>query len=492
MITERQYQRLMKDYQASGEVGLAAMKAGMHRETAAKYVAARCGPTELAKPHDWRTRADPVEQLWPLAEAFLQDSPEIEAKALFEHLLAQHPQPEAQGALRTFQRRVRRWRERHGPDKEVIFPQHHEPGEVLQLDWTHASELGVTIQGEPFNHLLCHAVLPYSNWEWAVPCHSESGLSLRVGAQEAYWTLGGVTAHLQTDQSSTATHQLKRGESARGFNEDYLALCRHLDVEPRTIAVACPNQNGDIEAAQGTLKRRLRNHLALRRSRDFVSEADYAAFVAAVCTAANATRTVRIAEEMQRLRPLPASRYPQTEEHAVRVSSHSTVRVKQAAYSVPARLIGAHVKAHVSETEVVVSHEGEEVARYPRLAPRGQRIDFRHVITSLQRKPGAFARYIYREELFPDATYRQSYDRLVALDPGRADKAYLAVLTVAAEHGMDRVGELLGALLREGVAPTAATLGERLVRPDEQPVVALAEQLPQLDCYDSLLEEVSA
>lgn len=52
-----------------------------------------------------------------------------------------------------------------------------------------------------------------------------AGLSLKTGLQDAFWRLGGVTAQVQTDHSSTATHQLKRGAAARGFNTEYLTLC---------------------------------------------------------------------------------------------------------------------------------------------------------------------------------------------------------------------------------------------------------------------------
>jgi hypothetical protein len=40
MITEQHYQRMMNEYVKSGVLGTAAMKAGMHRETAAKYLEA--------------------------------------------------------------------------------------------------------------------------------------------------------------------------------------------------------------------------------------------------------------------------------------------------------------------------------------------------------------------------------------------------------------------------------------------------------------------
>ena len=65
----------------------------------------------------------------------------------------------------------------------MFFPQDWEAGRALPLDWTNADELGITIAGEPCAHLLCHCVLPHSNWEWATRCQSESFLSLRQGLQ---------------------------------------------------------------------------------------------------------------------------------------------------------------------------------------------------------------------------------------------------------------------------------------------------------------------
>ncbi len=195
-----------------------------------------------------------------------------------------------------------------------------------------------------------------------MPCRSESALSLKSGLQASLWALGGVPRCAQTDQSSTATHQLFRGESRRGFNPDYVALCAHLGFAPRTIGVACPNQNGDIEAAQGVLKRRLKNQLILRRSRDFASPTAYAAFVVGVCQGANALRQAKLAEERPLLRPLPAARFSETEEVTVRVSSYSTARVRDCAYSVPARFISAFLQAHLSEATVRFLYRGEEVA----------------------------------------------------------------------------------------------------------------------------------
>ena len=492
LITDRQYERLMKEYNNGGVLAHAAMKADVDPKTARRYVRAGRGPRELKVAHTWRTRPDPVEAIWPDAQRWLEETPELEAKALFEHLLSEGANRVDGRALRTFQRRVMQWRRKHGPPKEVCFAQVREPGHSLQFDWTHASELEITINGVAYPHLLAHAVLPYSNWEWAVPCQSESVLSLKLGVQEAYWRLGGVTVELQTDQSSTATHQLRRGKSERGLNGEYLALCEHLGVTPRTIAIKCPNQNGDVESAQGHLKRRLKQHLLLRRSRDFASAAEYAAFVAGVCTGINGLRAAKIAEETARLRSLPSTRFPEAEEITVRVSCYCTARVKNCAYSVPSRLIGAFVQARVSEADISFHYLGEVVAAYPRSQGQQPRIDYRHVIDSLVRKPGAFAQYLYREELFPRPVFRQAYDRLKTAEEGKASARYLRVLHLAVEFGEDRVAGALGALLRQGELPLADVIEPGLREPAPARPVDLAAFTPDLSSYDSLISEVAS
>lgn len=484
----------MNEYSSSGVLARAAMKADVDTKTARRYVRAGKGPEEMKRPRTWRTRRDPLAAIWPQAQRMLEETPELEAKMLFEHLVAAEATPgtAAGRALRTFQRRVSQWRRRHGPPKEVCFAQVHEPGRIMQFDWTPANELAVTIGRRPYPHQLAHAVLPYSDWQWALPCKSESVLSLKLGAQEAYWQLGGVTAELQTDQSSTATHQLRRGSPERGLNKEYREMCAHLGVEPRTIAVRCPNQNGDVEAAQGHLKRRIKQHLLLRGSRDFAHADEYAAFVAKVCTGVNALRHQKVAQEVARLRPLPPTRFPEAEELSVRISCFSTARVKNCAYSVPSRLIGAIVEARVTEAEVSFHYSGELVVRYPRSLSQEPRIDYRHVIDSLVRKPGAFARYLYREELFPRPVFRQAYDRLCAADQGKANGRYLRLLQVSAEFGEDRVADLLGRCLRHAELPLADFIEAALREPPRERLPQLEAFTPDLSGYDRLLTEVAS
>ncbi len=81
------------------------------------------------------------------------------------------------------------------------------------------------------------------------------------------------------------------------------------------------------------------------------------------------------------------------------MSAGSTIRVRHCAYSVPSRLIGEILQVLVFEDRLEVHFAGELQLACERLRGRHRhRIDYRHVIWSLVRKPGAFARYVYREE----------------------------------------------------------------------------------------------
>jgi hypothetical protein len=134
----------------------------------------------------------------------LQVNPRLQAKTLFADLQRRFPGHFADGQLRTLQRRLKRWRAENGPAREVFFAQGHHPGRLAASDFTHCTDLGVTINGSPFVHMIYHFVLTYSNWETGTLCFSESYESLSEGLQNALWELGGVPQLHRTDRLTAA------------------------------------------------------------------------------------------------------------------------------------------------------------------------------------------------------------------------------------------------------------------------------------------------
>ena len=396
-----------------------------------------------------------------------------------------------ESVLRTFQRRVQSWRLKHGQDKEVYFEQKHLPGRVMQLDWTNANSLRVTIRGKPLEHLLCHEVLTYSNWEWATRCQSESVLSLRHGLQESLYRLGARPDVLQLDNSSAATHRV--GSGGREFNPEFLTVVDHYGMKAQTIGIDCPNENGDVESQNGHLKRRLNQHLLLRGYRDFDSLEAYDQFLMAVLDQANQIRQERLAEELKVMSPLPPTRLTEYNELSCPVSQHSTIRVKKVTYSVPARLIGQEVRVEVYEGHLKICHGREVLLSLARArGDRGAVIDYRHVIDHLLRKPGAFANYVHREELFPDSTFRLAYDRLVA-DHGEktGPLEYLRLLQLASEVGESAITSIVGEMSGPGHPSkwTVIELRSFLDLESQPKVLEMELEPPNLSGYDALLSE---
>ena len=490
MITKQQYKRLMSEYKKTGKIVVSALKADVDPHTAHKYIKAGKSPAELQAKHTWRTRPDPLGKVWAEVTQMLRDAPELEAKALFEYFLARPDSGLEESYGRTFSRRVRQWRATHGPEREVFFAQERPPGQLLQLDWTYARELQVTIQGEALDHRFCHCVLPYSDWEWATRCISESFLSLVSGLPAALAQLGKSPPHLGTDNSRAATHELEQIPGRpRGYNSDYLELCTHYDLTPLTIHVGCPHEQGDVASQNRHLQRRLKPHLLLRGSRDFVSLEDYDRFVVGVLRAANAKRQKRLAEELACMRPLPAGRLAEYKEYAPGVSSQSLIRVKRCTYSVPSRLISHTLRVELHEAELKVYLGREFLFELPRLrGDRGAWVDFRHIITPLLRKPGAFIHYRHREALYPSAVFRAAYDRLVA-DHGEGPGIieYLHVLKLAAEETVGKVEPVLQGCLGRPGKWRAIQVREQLA-PVVRKVIELAALTPSLKAYDTLLE----
>ncbi len=241
-----------------------------------------------------------------------------------------------------------------------------------------------------------------------------------------------------------------------------------------------------MEKSHDLLKNALDQALRLRGSKAFVSVAEYEKFVPRILHQRNKGRKVRLAEEMKLLKALPEHNWNDPKEVWPTVTSFSTISVDKVVYSVPSRLIARELKALVYPETVRVFLGETVVQEMPRLAPGSRKINYRHIASHLVRKPGAFANYQYREELFPSLTFRQAYDALQRGRPERADKEYVAILHLAAMNSEQDVEAALATLLEAKQLPLSATVRELIQAiPCEMPPVSIPA--PELCSYDLLL-----
>ncbi len=189
------------------------------------------------------------------------------------------------------------------------------------------------------------------------------------------------------------------------------------------------------------------------------------------------------------MRPIDVKPLPEYTEEETRVTSWSTIRIKRNTYSVPSRLIGEKVRVRVYDDRIEVYFGGvlqEVMVRL--LGERGHRINYRHLIWSLVQKPGAFARYRYREDLFPTLVFRRTYDVLCEALVGRkADLTYLRILFLAATTMESDVELALELLFEQGLVPDIDELKALVTREPEVTVPVVQAPRVDLEAYDMLL-----
>ncbi|MDY0223627.1 MAG: IS21 family transposase [Desulfobacterium sp.] len=477
--------------QSEKNFGIAAMKAGMDEKTARKYRETGKLPSELKQENNWRTRTDPFGDVWDGIKDMLSINPGLEAKTIFEDLQRKQPGQFADGQLRTLQRRIKNWRATKGPAKEIFFAQIHKPGELCQSDFTHMDKLGVTIDGVPFDHLIYHFVLTYSNWEAGTICFSESFESLSHGLQNALWELGGIPHYHRTDRLGSAVN---KETSPEEFTRRYQDIMDHYKLTPCKTNPNSPNENGDVEQRNYRFKKAVDQALLLRCHRNFKDRKEYEDFLSKLFGQLNAGRKDRLAEELKVLHRLPKRRIDSCKKLDLKVGPGCTIRVNHNVYSVSSRLIGEKIQVRLYMECLEIWYGQKKVDTLPRLRGEGKhKINYRHIIDSLVRKPGAFENYRYRDAMFPTSRFRIAYDGLKKRYTAQsAASRYLKILYLAAKDSEVAVDSALMVLINESreVSKDAVQRimesNTPIARPDDIDIPAI-----DLSIYDKLLKEVA-
>ena len=448
----------------------------------------------------WRTRADPLAAVWEsVLVPMLEQAPQLEPQTLLLHLEQSFPGQEWYRRKRTLQRRVEQWRALYGPAQEVMFLQEHRAGVMGISDFTLLKGAPITVAGVVLEHRLFHFRLPFCGWCHVEVIHGgESFVALSEALQNALVLCGGVPAEHRTD-SLSACFRNRDGSYAGDYTSRYRELCAHLGVIATRNNRGVAHENGAIEGPHRHWKHRLEQQLIQRGSRDFETESEYRQLVSQVTTTFNSRAGVQGKLEIERLhlQPLPVQRFADYEPLVVRVRSTSTIEVRSVTYSVPSRLIGHQLTVHLHHDRLDLFLRSQFVETLPRLNRRAgesgplRRIDFRHVIESLRRKPRALLRAQLQADILPGPRWHRLWRQLLAaLPPDEAAKVMVDALHVAAKQDdLAGVERYLRRQLRSGEVSLDGLRSHYGLRPPRGLAALPQLDIPehQLSSYDELL-----
>ena len=477
-------------------VTAAAAKAAISVASAYRIQSQARLPSQKSEPRG-RRRADPLADVFDAQVVpMLRAAPGIRAVAIFEELTRRCPEL-PRGVRRTLERRIRAWRAKHGPQKDVIFRQVHELGRMGLSDFTEMGDLGVHVAGMPLDHRLYHFRLACSGFEHAhVILGGESYVALAEGLQNALWALGGAPREHRSDSLSAAFRNLSRDERL-DLTARYEGLCAHYGMEPTRNNRGVAHENGAIEGPHGHLKSAIGDALLLRGTRHFEDLASYRGFIDEILARKNLRNARRIDAERAHLQPLPVSRTTDYEEVLAFVTSSSGFTLRKVFYTVPSRLIGHRLRARLYDDRVQLLIGGTPLLTLRRGRPgpdgkHGHVVDYHHVIHALRKKPMALMNLVYRDQLFPREAYRHTFEWLLERHGERiACKTVVELLSLAHDRGCE--AELAAALsesLEAGDAPNLKALAARFA-PDPQRLPQVYVQLAPLSAYEALLGEAS-
>lgn len=491
-INDHQMRLYMKS-RLTETMSAAAAQAAMSLATAYRIENDPRLPSQKASPRG-RRRPDPLADIFDAdVVPMLEAAPGLRAITIFEELTRRHPQLQP-CVRRTLERRIRAWRALHGPEREIIFRQVHEPGQMGLSDFTEMGDLNIGIAGVPLDHRLYHFRLVYSGFEHAhVILGGESYVALAEGLQNALWALGGAPHEHRSDSLSAAFRNLDR-QAREDLTRRYDALCAHYQMEPSRNNRGVAHENGSIESAHGHLKMAIRDGLLMRGTTDFTSLTVYRGFIDEITGRKNARNVKRIDAERAVLRSLPQTRTCDYEECLVHVSSSGGFTLRKVFYTMPSRLVGHRLRVRLYDDRLDLYNGGTRLMTLPRgragaNGKHGHVVDYRHVINTLRRKPMALMNLVYRDELFPRAAYRHTFEWLCEhATPRVACKLMVELLSLAHERTCEaELAVVLSASLAANQEPDITRLRERFA-PDPARLPHVRITLTPLAVYETLID----
>jgi len=410
------------------------------------------------------------------------------ARRVWERLWDEH-------GVAVSERQVRRYvRERRRalglPVDEVCVPLCHEPGGEAEVDWGEAKVLLAGVLTKVYLFLM-RACFSGACFVQAFPRETQQAF-LEAHVQALDW-YGGCFGLVRYDNLGSAVKTVMKGRR-RVETERFIALRSHYLYESSFTQPGKQgaHEKGGVEGGVGWWRRRYLVPVPV-----FGSLAELNEYLA-VCMVRDLSRTIRgrgvtigqaLSEEIELLRPLPKEPFDSFEHARPLVDAKALVTVRQNQYSVPVSLAGLRVAARIGAREIVICHDGREVARHPRLLGRygiAARLD--HYLELLARKPGALRASLPLRQEREQGRWPECFDALwraieAKVGPTEAARQMVDVLMLCREHRLEVVERAVAGALAAGAHDGRAVqvLAERQARPQLEALGQLPERLTEHD-----------
>ncbi len=199
--------------------------------------------------------------------------------------------------------------------------------------------------------------------------------------------------------------------------------------------------------------------------------------------------------ERASLSALPIHKTADYTEVVATVHSTGTIEVKRTTYSVPSRLKGEKLRVHVYDDRLECYLGSRLVIKLPRIysinkGARARKIDYRHLIDSLVRKPQAFRFSQLREDILPTSAYKKIWSYLEKEVGGILScKIIVGLLSIAAKYNCEEaLSNIVCAQIEKNITPDLDKVKAIFCNGAQKKVLIDVEIIQHKLCdYDDLL-----
>jgi transposase len=366
---------------------------------------------------------------------------------------------------------------------EGYVPQTHAPGVEAEVDF---GEVWVRLAGaeEPTKCFMFALRLSYSGKAVHKVFASQGQEAFFEGHLHAFATLGGVpTGQIRYDNLRSAVSRVLFGRT-RTETARWVAFRHHYSIDPFYCQTGLrgAHEKGGVEGEIGRFRRA---HLvpmpevgSLAELNERIARAEAADDVRRIHGRLRSVGQAFLAERGH-LAPLPAMPFESGLLLTPRVDRYARITVRQAYYSVPARLIGRRVRVLLGASELVVFDGRAEVARHARSVRKGsETLLLDHYLEVLLRKPGALAGSTALAQARAQGTFTAAHEAFWAVartTHGEAEGTRLLIEVLLLHRHLPGAAVLagIGVALSVGAAsPDVVAVEARKVQQASQPATA--------------------